>query len=197
MTVPLGHVASLRAGYPFRSGVPLDPDGTVSVIQGRDVDATRLRIASSAAAFARISARGIRNLAEHTLASADIILMARGPRNYAVPVGHELPAPSIVSGSFHVLRPDEKRVIPAFLAWLLNQERAQTFLRINNSGTTIPMITLDVLRALPVLLPSLALQRHVAELNALVEHEHNLMTQLTIARRELLRGWANAQTSHA
>jgi hypothetical protein len=187
----------MRAGYPFRSGIPLDPDGTVSVIQGRDVDATRLRIVSSAAAMAHIAASGIRNLAEHTLDAADVILMARGPRNYAVPVGHPLPHPCIVAGSFHVLRPDEKRVIPAFLAWLLNQECAQTFMRINNSGTTIPMITLDMLRALPVRLPPLAVQRHVAELNALVEHERNLMAQLTTARRNLLRGWANAHTSHA
>jgi len=53
------------------------------------------------------------------------------------------------------------------------------------------MISLDVLRALPVQLPPLDVQRRVAELNSLIEQEQNLMNQLSAARRELLRGWAN------
>jgi restriction endonuclease S subunit len=70
-------------------------------------------------------------------------------------------------------------------------------MRANNSGTTIPMISLDVLRALPVQLPPLDVQRRVAELNLLIEQEHNLMNQLSTARRDLLRGWANQNTAHA
>ncbi|MEQ2005259.1 MAG: hypothetical protein ABMA26_00565 [Limisphaerales bacterium] len=144
-----------------------------------------------------ISPDEVRNLDDHLLRPDDVILMCRGPRNYAVPVGSEVPARTIVAGSFHVMRPDTSRVHPAFLAWLLNQEEAQTFLHANNSGTTIPMIALEVLRALPLRLPPIAVQQRVTELNGLIEHEHNLMNQLTTTRRALLRGWANLQFIHA
>lgn len=190
MHTTLGQIATLRAGYPFRSSIKADPDGTVALIQGRDVDANRLRIAPAQDGLAQISSNGIRNLAEHLLRTGDVILMARGPRNYAVPIG-EISGQAIVPGSFHVLRPDEKLVLPPFLAWWLNQNASQTFMKANNSGTTIPMISLDVLRALPVQLPTLDVQRRVAELNSLIEQEHNLMDQLSTARRDLLRGWAN------
>lgn len=193
MNTTLGKIAVLRAGYPFRSSIERDPDGTVALIQGRDVDAARLRIAPDQDGLTQISARGIRNLTEHLLQPGDVILMARGPRNYAVPIP-ETSGQAIVPGSFHVLRPDEKLVLPAFLAWWLNQDASQAFMQANNSGTTIPMISLDVLRALPVQLPPLDVQRRVAELNSLIEQEHNLMNELSAARRDLLRGWANQIT---
>lgn len=196
MNTTLGQIAALRAGYPFRSSIQHDPDGTVALIQGRDVDADRLRIAPAQDGLAQISSSGIRNLAEHLLQPGDVILMARGPRNYAVPIG-ETSGKAIVPGSFHVLRPDAQLVFPPFLAWWLNQDASQQFMRANNSGTTIPMISLDVLRALPVQLPPLDVQRRVAELNLLIEQEHNLMNQLSTARRDLLRGWANQNTAHA
>ncbi len=197
MKTTLGNIASLRAGYPFRSSIQHDPDGTLALIQGRDVDANRLRIAPAPDGLVQISSSGIRNLTDHLLKSGDVILMARGPRNYAVPVGSEVSGRAIVPGSFHVLRPDEKVVFPPFLAWWLNQDASQQFMRANNSGTSIPMISLDVLRGLPVQLPPLEIQRRVAELNLLIEEEHNLMNQLSTARRDLLRGWANQNTAHA
>lgn len=196
MNTTLGHIAALRAGYPFRTSIQHDPDGTVALIQGRDVDANRLRIAPAQDGFAQISSSGIRNLSDHLLQPGDVILMARGPRNYAVPIG-ETSGQAIVPGSFHVMRPDTQLVFPPFLAWWLNQDASQQFMRANNSGTTIPMISLDVLRALPVQLPPLDVQRRVAELNLLIEQEHNLMNQLSTARRDLLRGWANQNTAHA
>lgn len=196
MNTTLGQIAALRAGYPFRSSIQHDPDGTLALVQGRDVDANRLRIAPAQDGLTLITSRDIRNLGDHLLRPGDVILMARGPRNYAVPVGSEIPGKAIVPGSFHVLRPNEQIVFPPFLAWWLNQDASQQFMRANNSGTTIPMIALDVLRGLPVQLPPLEIQRRVAELNLLIEQEHNLMNQLSTARRDLLRGWANQQATH-
>ena len=196
MTVPLGQVASLRAGYPFRAGIPHDSEGRIAVVQGRDVSPNPLRISFEGEGLTRIDGGRIRNLADPLLRPGDVILMARGPRNYAVVVGDEIPGKLLVTGSFHVVRPNEKSVVPEFLAWLLNQEGAQAFMHSNNSGTIIPMISLDVLRALPVPLPPLDLQRQIANLNALIERESALMTLLASTRRELLRGWANHQASH-
>lgn len=196
MSIALGQVATLRAGYPFRAGIPHDPKGRIAVVQGRDVSPERLCISLEGEVLTRIDGGRIRNLADHLLHPGDVILMARGPRNYAVVVGEEIPGEILVTGSFHVVSPNEQRVVPEFLAWLLNQESSQSFMRANNSGTIIPMISLDVLRALPVLLPPLEVQHQVACLNRLIEQEHTLMNQLASSRRELLRGWANHQASH-
>ncbi|MEI8234153.1 MAG: restriction endonuclease subunit S [Verrucomicrobiota bacterium] len=194
MDTTLGEVATLRAGYPFRAGVVPDPDGTISVIQGRDVDASTYRIPCPDK-LPRIVPDGMRSPKDHFVTADDILLMARGPRNYAALVGLDVPQQTIAVASFHIIRVEPCRVVPGFLAWFLNQDGPQAYFRSRNSATTIPMITLAALRDLPVNLPPLPEQHHIANLNDLFERERQLMDTLSDRRRELLRQWAATQQS--
>ena len=189
MDTSIGEIATLRSGYPFRAGIIPDPDGTVAVIQGRDVNASTCRIPNPQE-LTRIALDGMRSPTDHFVAADDVLVMARGPRNYAALVGPDLPGKTIAVASFHIVRVDPQRVVPGYLAWFLNQESPQAYFRTRNSATTIPMITLEALRSLPVNLPPLPLQHRIAALNELFERERQLMNSLADSRRELLRQWA-------
>ena len=194
MDTILGEVATLRAGYPFRAGVVPDPVGTIAVIQGRDVDASTHCIPFPHK-LPRIVPDGMRSPADHFVTKDEILLMARGPRNYAALVGPDVPPQTIAVASFHIIRVEPRLVVPGFLAWFLNQEGAQMFFRSRNSATTIPMITLEALRSLPVNLPPLHQQHRISTLNDLFERERQLMDTLSQRRRELLRHWAATHQS--
>ena len=117
-------------------------------------------------------------------------MMARGSSNYAVVIDGDLPHPTVAVSSFHIIKPNPALVVPLVLAWLLNQDASQTYFRANNTGTTIPMINLDTLRALPLNLPPLQTQRALAEMIRLSQQERLLMNQLAVQRQLLLRAWA-------
>ncbi len=187
MTVPLGNISILRTGVPFRGGVPNVPEGDLLVIQGRDVDPTSpiLDLADDAGTLVRQA--DVPNWSDEELRWGDILVMARGPRNYAAAVQEIPDQPLIAATSFHIVTPDRNVVHPAYLAWQLNEEGAQSYLRQNNSGTTIPMIRQCVLAATPIHLPPLHVQKEIAALIQLMETEKKLQAQLDARRRESLR----------
>jgi hypothetical protein len=190
MTLALSDIATARAGYAFRSSVQHDSSGDLAVIQGRDVDADALYVTPSPEKWQMVSSSEIRCSSEHLLQKGDILFMARGSRNYAVVVDEDLPAPCMAVASFHILRPNRAQVAPVFLAWLLNQDSSQTYFRANNTGTTIPMVNLDMLKAMPVRLPPMVKQLQIADLIRFTHLERVLMTQLAEQRQLLLRAWA-------
>ncbi len=196
MTLPLGEIAKVRSGYPFRAGIEAVPDGDIAVVQGRDVQADSLHFAP-VASLDHISGEGLRRVKEHFLQPGDILLMARGPRNYAavVEAGPETVGPAIAVGSFHVISPDSSKIIPHFLAWWLSQDLAQAHFRACNTGTTIPMVSLDSVRSLGVSLPALAVQQRIARLTDLFERERRLSDQMTSLRRQWLSLWARQHSA--
>lgn len=190
MILTLSDIATPRAGYAFRSSVQHDPSGDLAVIQGRDVDADALYVTPSPEKWLHVTSRDIRSSDEHLLQKGDVLFMARGAKNYAVVIDEDLPQPSMAVASFHVLRPNRARVVPVFLAWLLNQDSSQTYFRANNTGTTIPMVNLDMLKAMPLRLPPLPKQLQIAALIRFTHHERILMEDLAKQRQLLLRAWA-------
>lgn len=190
MTLTLSDIATPRAGYAFRSSVQHDSSGDLAVIQGRDVDADALYVTPAPKKWLHVSSGEIRSAGEHLLQKGDVLFMARGSRNYAVVVDDELPVPCMAVASFHVLRPNLFKVVPVFLAWLLNQDSSQIYFRANNTGTTIPMVNLDMLKAMPVRLPPMVKQLQIAALIRFTHLERVLMNQLAEQRQLLLRAWA-------
>lgn len=190
MEVRLSDIATARAGHAFRSSVQHEPTGDLAVIQGRDVDADALYVTPSPESWLQVSSRDIRSSGEHLLQKGDVLFMARGSKNYAVVIDEDLPQPSMAVASFHVLRPNRARVVPVFLAWLLNQDNSQAYFRANNTGTTIPMVNLDMLKAMPLRLPPLPKQLQIAALIRFTHLERVLMSQLAQQRQLLLRAWA-------
>ena len=192
MSVSLGNIAALRTGFTFRGpgGVPVVSEGDLLVIQGKDVDPTSPLLHLRYDGGTPVHQTDVPDLQNEELRWGEILVMARGPKNYAAAVQETPERPLIASASFHVVTPDRSKVDPFFLAWQLNEDAAQNYLRQNNSGTTIPMIRQSVLAATPIHLPPLHVQREIAGLLALVEEEKRLQLQIDECRRQALRAAA-------
>ena len=111
--------------------------------------------------------------------------MGRGAHRTAFLVDDPLPR-TVADRTFFVARPDPDQVEPAFLAWYLDERRAQHYLESHSRGTNIQTIKKSALERLPVQLPPLDTQREIAEVQSLVERE--LMNEWMDQRAKLARG---------
>lgn len=186
----LGYLTEIRAGYPFRGPVESIPDGSVSVVQMRDVavdgsvhwkDVVRTELA------------GRRE--PDWLLRGDLLLVARGNRYYAACVG-QVPRTAVCGPHlFHLQVRAGVAVLPEFLAWQINQPPLQRVLRKAAEGSSQLSIRRPELEALPIVVPSLAEQEKIVGLVRLAMHERILLTSLIKNRERELELLATALTN--
>lgn len=173
----LGEVAEVRMGYPFRSRVKPDPAGNVVVIQMKDIDEQNNLHADEAT---RVSLAG--RFDRHLLLRGDLIFRSRGANNSAALVGVDL-GNAVLASPLILIRARE--VLPAYLQWFINSQKTQTMLTSLAVGTSVMMISTDILKDLEVAVPSLIDQRRIAEIASLSLREDVLMAHLAEQRRRL------------
>jgi hypothetical protein len=121
---------------------------------------------------------------QHRLQTGDVLLAAKGARLLATHVEPDW-LPAAAATTFLVLRvstPDD--CLPAFLALWLNQPATRVILQSRLSATSVPTLNKrDVLDLpLPGILPQLAEQRRLLELNQLRLQEKQFALRLIRAR---------------
>jgi len=191
MRCRLNEIASVRAGYQFRTAIASDPAGDVFVIQGKDVDSRRGQIKFKR--LQAVSLKGAREPESHFLKPTDILLMARGGRNIATLVGDGAPERMVAVASFHIISPDLRKVDPLYLTWQLNESRTRAFFDANTTGSTIRMLALEVVKRLELELPPLVGQHHIARLIHLIGEERSLLESIASERQRLLRAYIQQQ----
>ncbi len=164
--------ALVQPGHPFRGSIPEVADGSVLTIQMRDVD-----IATGVAwqGVARTNPGGRKE--PNWLQVGDIIFLARGAHNFAAYVSH-VPGPAVCSQSFFLLRVTDSNLLPAFLAWQINQIPAQNYLRKNAEGTNQVSIRRGILEGLPITVPPLAQQQQLLCFAEVMQRERQYMEQM-------------------
>jgi len=177
-------VTDILSGYQVREGLQTDPAGTHFVVQAKDIDAEnehRLNVEG----LDRISSA--RDLSSYALRNGDILFLAKGRRRFATLV-ESLPLSSetVALYYFFILRPNQKKINPAFLAWVINQPEAQEYLDRAASGTTIPSLTKQAFLKLEISVPSLDKQIAIADLHQLSRREASLTRRLESQRTEYL-----------
>lgn len=177
-TTVLSDVADIRLGHPFRGSIRETPDGRVRVVQMRDLTRAGLKDRD---ALVRTEVEGRKE--PDWLQDQDVLLVARGSTSYAAPV-IQPPERTVCSQHIYVVRLKEpERLLPAFLAWQLNQSPAQRYLRQSAEGSHQLSIRRSVLDAIQVRIPPLDQQRSVVELERLARAEREAMQSL-IKNRE-------------
>lgn len=137
---------------------------------------------------------------DRRLHPGDVLLVSRGEKNRACLVLNPPPdGMGIASNVFLVLRPDPGRVVPAYLAWLLNQAPIQDVIRrdVRTSSVSTPMVRSGDLAKLRVPVPDLAQQQRIADLAGLMQRETVLrhrLAELSEQRNRLVG--AHILTSH-
>jgi hypothetical protein len=176
----LRNIADLRMGYQFRGKVKPDPAGTVRVVQIKDIDPDlRIRVAD-------LTLVCIDRPEPYRIQADDVLFLGRGHRLYAVLVP-EVEPNTIATGYFFILRPNPRVVLPAYLAWSLNQPDFQESLRPFHRGSHVPMVSRTDVEELRIEAPPLDVQRRILALNDLCDRERCLCAAI-VEKRRLLAG---------
>ncbi|HET9033881.1 MAG TPA: restriction endonuclease subunit S [Dokdonella sp.] len=174
----LGEVAEIRMGYPFRGAIPEVPGGSVRIIQIRDVTRVGLNNCDD---LLTTEVEGRKE--PDWVLDQDVLFVARGAHAYSALVTRP-PARTVCSQHIYVIRvkaPD--RLLPAFVAWQLNQVPAQRYLRQSAEGSHQLSIRRAVLEMTEIRIPPIELQSAMVNLMRAANAEHDTF-QALIKNRE-------------
>lgn len=178
----LSRVAVLKSGQPVRSRIEHDPGGAVPLLQMKDLRGPQIRALPPD--LPRIAAT--QGAARYGVQAGDILIRSRGLNTRVVHVDRELDGAVAVSPLVIIRAKNPDEVSTHYLAWYLNQSRAQAYLQSFLRGTSVQMIGKSALEQLEVEVPHMALQRQIVDLADLAEHEQQLLSRLAELKQRQL-----------
>lgn len=123
---------------------------------------------------------------KHLLKDGDVLFAAKGTKNFAA-VFENHNEPSVASTSFFVIRPTDKKLLPQYLAWVLNNHTTQALLKGQALGTSIPSISKHVLENLEISVPSIETQKAILQITKLRNKEKSLKQKIeTLREKQIL-----------
>lgn len=185
--LPVGGLVALQGGYPFRGSIEESPDGEALAVQMKDVD-PELGVNWAGAARTVLAGR------KHPdwLKADDVLFVSKGARFYAVCID-EPPSPAVCSPHFFLLQVmPNAPLLPAFLAWQINQPPFQRQLQQAAEGSSQLSIRRPVLEALTLSVPSLENQQRIVALAELGRRERRTLHQLIHNRERQLQSLAES-----
>lgn len=175
----LGELCDIHSGYTARGRLEPIAEGGMPAIQLRDVGSQGGVSGSSLQRY------DLADLSDRYLVrGGEVIFRSRGEPNTAAVVGAERSEPAAVIVPLIIMRPDQSRVLPAYLAWAINQPDAQRKLGSEAQGTSLRMIPKTVLERLDIPLPDLETQHRIAAMDALARREGGLLRELADRREQ-------------
>ena len=182
----LSDIATAAAGHPFRGKIEPIEGAETAVVQMRDTSPSGVDWTSCV----RTEVAGRRE--PDWLRPGDILFPARGNVSLAVLIDESIGSlQAVAAPHFFLLRVSRSDVLPAYLAWWLNQEPAQRHLEQNaQSSTLVRNIARPVLEATPVMLPPLSRQEQIAGLANAMQREEELLHRLRQTNQQIMTGLA-------
>lgn len=162
------------AGHPLRGSVKDTPEGDTAIIQMKNVDQEK---GIDSKNFFRIYLSGRKK--PDYLKRGDILFVGRGYRIFAVLVDQDLDN-TVAGPHFFIIRikPNRHEVRPDYLTWYINHKRAQRYFSQNVAGTSLPHVNRSTLVELPIILPPLDVQEHIAKAHQCRLKEKDLLGRL-------------------
>lgn len=196
VSIGLGSLAGVRSGYPFRGSIEESAGGEVLAVQMKDVDVEE---GVRWLGVTRTSLLGRKE--PDWLQAGDVLFVSKGARFYAVCID-EPPSRAVCSPHFYHLQvAPSGSLLPAFLAWQINQPPFQRQLQQAAEGSSQLSIRRPVLESLALSVPPLADQHRIVELAELARQERRALHRLIQNRERQLQALAEdlaqvAQASH-
>jgi len=94
---------------------------------------------------------------------------------------------TLAAGSFYILRTKNENLLPQYLAWWLNQSKAQAYFQSQARGAGMSFISKSTLSRLQVQIPPLSVQKKVVKIVTLTRHEQFLLGRLSDLRSRLVK----------
>lgn len=179
-TYLLKEIADIRTGYSFRAKLEPDSEGNILVVQLKELsDKNTIDISTAV----KINMQDVSD--NYLLQKDDLVFRSRGMDSTAAIM--DITANNVIlSAPFQRIRlRDTLKIIPEYLLWYINSKDAQTYFSANKTGTSVSMISTAVLADLPVVIPSLEIQKKIIEINILSVKEIELQEEL-IRKKRLL-----------
>ena len=177
----LADTCAIHTGYTARGRLEPTAAGGVLAIQLRDISP------EGAVDPERLTRVHLDNLADRYFVRAgDVVFRSRGERNTASALDERLREPALAVLPLMVLRPKADIVLPAYLAWVINQAPAQRHFDAAARGTKIRMIPRSSLDDLELDIPDIATQRRIVAIDTLAARERELTERAAEARRKMI-----------
>lgn len=123
-------------------------------------------------------------LQKHLLEDQDLLFAAKGTSNFCA-VYHTEMGPAVASTSFLILRIFNDEVLPDFLCWFINLPQTLKFLQTQAVGSSIPLITKDMLMNITVAVPPRDIQNKVIALSRMQLLSTQLKHQIADKQNQL------------
>ncbi len=123
---------------------------------------------------------------KHLLKDGDVLFAAKGTKNFAAVFENHNEA-SVASTTFFVIRPTDKRLLPHYLAWVLNSHATQIVLKAQAIGTSIPSISKQVLENLEIDVPGIETQNGILRITKLRNREKFLKQEIETLREKQIQ----------
>ncbi len=175
----LKDIADIFSGHTVRARVENDMEGDLFAIQLKDLTNRYSQIKDYPHKLKSIDVPE-----NQVLQKGDLLFISKGANNYAMVFNKDYPAVAVAA--FFVLRLKVKTVNPHYLAWYINQDKAQAYLRTGKEGTMITNISKGTLEKLAIEVPSKENQNIIAEINAFLLQEINLTETLLKKKSQLI-----------
>jgi restriction endonuclease S subunit len=175
----LSDLVEIQVGYQSRESIQEDPKGSHQLIQARDFDKNH-QIQWGCLSRFNPNSLSIRYQVNH----GDTLFLAKGQEHFAYFIDRDL-EPTLAANTFYILRNHNEQILPAYLAWWLNQKPAQTYFLRQRGGSSIPFVPVSTLSKLEISLPTLELQTKILSLDRLRKKEEELTGSLLLIKTSL------------
>lgn len=111
----------------------------------------------------------------------DILVAARGSRNYAVLIDETLTSTgkqAVAAPHFFIVRATTTNIRPEYLCWFLNQQPSQRYFDLNSEGTLTKAIKRNALDEIQIAVPAIDKQQAIIDLANTLKQELRLIEQL-------------------
>ena len=173
MKKKLAEIAQLKSGYTLREGLAALPAGDVLVFQAKDVGTSTEGL--PAVAFEND---------KQNLEDGDVLLSVRG--TFRAGVVQLQGKKGIAASSVLIIRVNNSKVQPEYLAAYLNSPPGQEQLQAIATGAAIRTVTKAELAKVTVPIPTLAVQVPLIELERNVREQQHLITKKYLLLNRLL-----------
>lgn len=189
LRVRLTDLCEIHSGYSFRSGISPEPEGTIRVVQTKNLSDQGIEVAD----LTRVKDPGFRE--HHFLSEGDLVFRSRG-NSWRTVEARGFTGPVALSAPLVRLRPKSNLVLSPFLIWSMNHESIQSQLSSRARGSSILLLSAQDLGDLTIEVPSRETQNTIVVLLELQQRESVLTARLLDARQRLFNHIATALATH-
>jgi restriction endonuclease S subunit len=170
--IKLRWVSSIVPGHPFRGAMPISIDSGIRVVQMKDL------LESGKINWAATTQFSLESKKEPDwLTDGDILFAARSTRNIASLI-ENCPPNILAAPYFYVIRINNKKVLPKFLVWQLNQGPLQKYFQREAEGSITKSIKKSSLEEVEIAVPSIETQQKIISMAEIFDREKEICQKL-------------------